>query len=271
MTALTFTLRDPQPQPIDLSALTPDHLANKTSAEIAAMELPCGNRKVRLGELFGTSGTDASQIVIQNHAGKFDRIGQRMSSGSIAVHGDAGAYLGLGMRGGSIEVTGSAGAFAACEMRNGRIHVRGDCGDFLGAALPGDRLGMRGGAVLVEGRAGDRVADQMRRGLILIRGGAGDYCAARMRAGTVIVLQGVGTAPGFGMHRGTLLLDQRPSLAATFNDCGAHALPFLRLLQKALAKEGPAYADFVPSIRVRRFAGDMAAGGRGEILVYERE
>lgn len=269
MSALTLTLRNPPPYPIDVSPLTPDKLADKTAAAIAAVQLCCGKNRQRVDDLFSLSGDDPSAIVIENGAGKLDRIGAEMSRGSIFVRGNAGAYLGLGMRGGRIEVSGKSGAFAACEMRNGSILVHGDCGDFLGAALPGDRLGMGGGSVLIEGNAGDRVADQMRRGQILIRGKAGDYCAARIRAGTVIVLQDVGRAPGFGMQRGTLLLARQPQLTVTFNDCGTHTLPFLRLLQKALALEGAGYAGFVPGIRVRRYAGDMATGGKGEILVYE--
>jgi formylmethanofuran dehydrogenase subunit C len=269
MSELTFTLRNPPPHPIDVSALTPDRLADKTTAAIAAVQLRCGKHSERVDDLFSLSGDDPSAIVIENEAGKLDRIGENMSRGSISVRGNAGAYLGLGMRGGRIEVSGKTGAFTACEMRSGSIIVHGDCGDFLGAALPGDRLGMRGGTVLIEGNAGDRVADQMRRGQILVRGKAGDYCAARMRAGTVIVLQDVARAPGFGMQRGTLLLARHPQLTVTFNDCGMHTLPFLRLLQKALALEGVAYAGFVPGIRVRRYAGDMATGGKGEILVYE--
>src|ERR1700674_63462 len=269
MSELTFTLRNPPPYPIDVSALTPDKLAGKTPAAIAALPLRCGKHRERVEDLFSLSGDDPSAIVMENGAGKLNRIGEDMSGGSIFVHGNAGAYLGFGMRGGRIEVSGKAGAFTACEMRNGSVLVRGDCGDFLGAALRADRLGMRGGTVLIEGNAGDRVADQMRRGQILVRGNAGDYCASRMRAGTVIVLQDVARAPGFGMQRGTLLLARQPHLPVTFNDCGTHTFAFLRLLQKALALQGAAYAGFVPGIRVRRYAGDMATGGKGEILVYE--
>ena len=269
MTALTFTLKDVPRQRVDCSALTPTRLAGRAPADISAIELPCGNRKPRVGELFDLHGEDTSNLVFRNACDRLDRIGEGMFDGAIQVQGDAGAYLGLGMRGGRISVSGSCGAFAAAEMRRGLVHVFGNAGDFLGAALPGDRQGMRGGMVIVGGNAGDRCGDQLRRGAILIEGNAGDYCASRMIAGTIAVLGVLGTYPGFAMRRGTLLLTSLPvSLPANFGDCGTHDLLFLKLLVKSWKSLDSQFAHLEPSTRVRRFLGDVSCDGKGEMLFW---
>jgi len=65
MSALTLTLKAPLQQRVDCSPLTPDHLAGKSAAEIAAVELHCGNRKLRVDALFDIAGDDPSEIVIK--------------------------------------------------------------------------------------------------------------------------------------------------------------------------------------------------------------
>ena len=269
MTELTFTLNTSLQQRVDVSPLNPDQLAGKTVAEIAAIELQSGNRKVRTDEIFAVSGADASRIVFKNTSDKLDYIGKGNSSGEISVEGDAGAYLGFQLKGGSINVTGSVGAYAACELRNGVINIGGDAGDYLGAALPGNKKGMQGGVVIVKGNAGDRVGDHLRRGAILIEGNAGDYLGSRMTAGTIGVLGEVGAHPGYAMKRGTLLLLKPPSaIPATFNDCGAHTLGFLPLLLKGFQAYPTRFGALADQVkRVRRYAGDMSGAGKGEILV----
>lgn len=267
MSALTFTLKTQPRQRVDLSPLTPDHLAGKSLTEIAATELQSGNRKLRTDTLFDIAGDDASDIVIHNSSGKLDFIGSKMQSGSITVHGGAGSYLGFQMKKGTINVHGDADAFAASGMAGGILHIHGNVGDFLASALPGDKKGMKGGLVLITGNAGDRVGDQMRRGIILIEGNAGAYCASRMLAGTIGVLGSVGEYVGFGMRRGTLLLFSQPKLHATIQDCGSHTLPFLSLMFKSFKALPSKFAD-INRNRVHRFAGDLANDGKGEILVF---
>jgi len=269
MIPLTFTLKDVPRQRVDCSALTPTRLEGHSLREIAAIELPCGNRKPRVDALFDLRGDDTSNLVFESACEKLDRIGEGMADGAVQVRGDAGAYLGLGMRGGRITVSGNCGAFAAAEMKRGLVHIFGDAGDFLGGALPGDRQGMRGGVVVVGGNAGDRCGDRLRRGSILIEGDAGDYCASRMIAGTVAVLGRLGAYPGFAMRRGTLLLTSLPaSLPATFGDCGTHDLRFLPLLVRSWKSLDSQFAHLDPSARVRRFMGDISCDGKGEVLVW---
>ena len=105
-------------------------------------------------------------------------------------------------------------------------------------------------------------------GLILIQGNAGCWCGVNMIAGTIIVQGDIGAMAGSGMRRGTLVLSSPPhDLPSTFNDNGVHDLSFLRLLLAqldTLADLGPWAAS--PRPNARRYLGDLADGGMGEIL-----
>ncbi|QFY41768.1 formylmethanofuran dehydrogenase subunit C [Candidatus Methylospira mobilis] len=270
MTALTFTLKIEPRQRIDVSPLIPQQLDGKTVAEISAIELQSGNRKLRVDEVFTTSGSDSRNIRFLGAAtAKLDFIGKGLTEGEIQVEGNVGSYAGMYMKGGRLLISGNTDAYAACEMKSGELTIDGDAGDYLGAALPGNRKGMQGGIVIVRGNAGHRVGDHMRRGSILIEGNAGDYLGTRMVAGTIGVLGTVGANPGYAMRRGTLLLLTALSqVPATFNDCGAHTLGFLPLLLKGYRGYRTRFAELAGTVkRVRRYAGDMAGLGKGEILV----
>jgi len=268
MSALTLTLKQSPAQHIDCSPLTPDRLAGKSMAEIGALELHTGNRRMTVDALFDLRGEDSTRLVFRNAGGRLDFIGSRMKTGSIVVHGDAGAYAGFQMMQGEIAIHGNAGAYAASGMAGGLLHVHGNVGDYLASAIPGDRKGMQGGLVIVTGNAGDRAGDQMRRGIVLIEGNAGAYCAARMLAGTIGVLGSVGDYVGYGMRRGTVLLFRAPEMHPTLQDCGSHTLPFLSLMFKSF-KGLPSKFAGIEQNRVRRYAGDLANDGKGEILVFE--
>lgn len=249
--------------------MTPDRLAGKTLADVAAIELGTGNARARVAELFDLSGAPGPELEILDSCDRLDRIGEGMTDGRITVHGAAGAYLGAGMAGGRIELHGDAAAYAATGMTGGTIHIDGDAGDFLAAARPGDHRGMQGGTVVVSGNAGDRAGDRMRRGMLLIEGNAGDFCASRMVAGTIAVAGTLGRSPGFAMRRGTLLLRQDPgSLGPTFSDCGEHPMSFITLLVRSWRTLPGGFASWPDTrVRARRFVGDRAGGGLGEVLV----
>lgn len=269
MSTLCLTLKAPPLQRVDMSPLSTDQLAGKTPAQVAAVELASGNRLVRVDSLFTITGSFASELEIRDGCDRLDRIGTGMTHGRVVVTGDAGAYLGAGMTGGQIEVHGDAGAYAATGMMGGTIQITGNAGDFLAGAIPGDRWGMVGGTVVVGGNAGDRAGDRMRRGMVLIEGNTGAYCASRMVAGSIAVWGSIGAFPGLAMRRGTLLLRNAPDeLLPTFNDCGEHALGFLTLLVRSWRTLPSKFATFPDQgLRVRRYMGDRANGGLGEILV----
>ena len=268
MSALTLTLKYAPDQRVDMSPLVCHLLRDVALADIAALTLQYGKRKLRADELFAIEGDDTQNIVIKNSMDKLDFIGKELDGGSISVVGDAGAYLGFGLKAGEIKVSGNAGLYAACEMKKGYLEISGNAGDFLGAALPGNKMGMKGGTILVKGNVGERVGDHMRRGNILIEGNAGDYCGSRMTAGTIAVMGQTGRYLGYAMRRGTLLLWNQPQLSASFNDCGAHTLAFLPILFASFKPLDSRFSDTSLAFnRVQRYAGDMSEMGRGEVLV----
>lgn len=266
--ALTFNLKIPPKQRVDMSPLVPVNLLDKSVCDIAKILLQCGKQQIPMGELFDITGDNAQDIVINNSFDKLDFIGKELDGGSITINGNVGAYLGMGMKSGIITLNGNAGLYAACEMKKGTLEINGNVGNFLGGALPGNKMGMKGGTILVKGNVGDRAGDHMRRGLILIEGNAGDYCGSRMTAGTIAVMGNTGRYVGYAMRRGTLLLWKQPQLPASFNDCGTHTLGFLPLLFASFKTSNSKFSDTSAAFnRVQRYAGDMSEIGRGEVLV----
>ncbi|HSB54764.1 MAG TPA: formylmethanofuran dehydrogenase subunit C [Gemmatimonadales bacterium] len=272
MSALVLTLRSRPAQRVDLGPLTTASLAGRSLSDIAGLALPSGNRALKLGEVFEVAGTPGGEIEIRNSCDQLDRVGAGLTEGRLTVRGDAGAYLGAKLAGGTIVVNGSTGAWTGSGMTSGLIQVTGNAGDFLGGAVPGDHQGMKGGTVVVGGNAGARAGDRMRRGALLIEGNAGDYVASRMVAGTIAVWGTVGAFPGLAMRRGTLLLRQAPTeLLPTFNDCGQYPLNFLTLLARSWRGLPGKFATLPDGgYQVRRFMGDLANGGRGEVLVWAK-
>ncbi len=266
MSALTFIAKQQTAQRVDMSLLVPHKLEGLSVADICAIELQNGKRKIRVDELFDVSGTDIHTIVIKNSFNKLDFIAKELQNGSMTVEGDVGAYLGMSMTNCELTVNGNVDLYAACEMKGGLLTINGHAGDFLGAALPGNKQGMKGGTIIVKGNVGQRAGDHMRRGLILIEGNAGDYCGSRMIAGTIAVMGTTGRFLGYAMQRGTLLLWQQPTLSATFNDCGSHTLAFLPILFNSFKKFNSKFASESFN-RVQRYGGDMAEKGRAEVLV----
>jgi formylmethanofuran dehydrogenase subunit C len=269
MSGFTLTVTRPPRQRLDLSPLLPEHLAGMTPEAIGAIALACGNRQLRVDEVFAVAPAEGPALVIRNQGARLDLLGSAMTGGELVLEGDAGAYAGLAMSGGRLTVRGQAGPFAGAAMQGGILEIGGNAGDWLGGGLPGERRGMTGGLILLRGDAGRRAADRQRRGVILIEGNASDFLGARMVAGTTIVLgEGVGRYPGFAMKRGTLLLRHAPGqMLPTFADAGRHELGFMSLLTAYLAPHSAKLAAAAPALmELRRFTGDAAAGGKGEIL-----
>jgi formylmethanofuran dehydrogenase subunit C len=257
--------------PVEAECITPNALAGKTLAEIAALPVQHGNAPAPLGDFFRVEG-DASdeQIVIQGDCSRVKLVGTGMTSGRLIIEGNIGMHVGAEMRGGSIDVKGSAGNWAGAEMRGGAIRVRGDAGHLIGAGYRGSRLGMRGGVILVDGNAGNEVGGGMRRGLIAIRGNVADFAGVSMIAGTLLLFGKCGFRTGAGMKRGTVaVFGEKPQLLPTFRfDC-VYQPAFLRIYLRYLRDAGfPVAAEFMAR-SYRRFNGDLVALGKGEILVVE--
>jgi len=266
MSAMTLSLRAAPAGRIDMSGVLPETLGGRTAGDIAAQTVRVDGNPVALGELFAvTPGETGAALLIDAGSGRLDCLGKGMTAGTLRVEGSAGHYAGQDLRGGELIITGDAGDCAANGMRGGLLRIAGNAGNWLGAALIGDRAGMGGGVVAVAGDAGDRLGDRMRRGLILVRGKAGAACGARLLAGTLVVAGGCAGAPGPGLRRGSLILGRAPDIIpATYNDAGVADLSWLGLLRRHADAILPGVVPDSP--RVRRYMGDLAFGGKGEIL-----
>ena len=270
MTALVLEQRAATAQRLDMASLSTHILAQPSIDAVQRMPLQCGREKTQVGEVFQVTQTQGYRHVIRPCAGNLDRLGAGMSVGELVVEGDAGHHLGAQMTGGRLLVLGHAGDFAASALKGGLIEIYGDCGMGLGAPAPGQMQGMSGGFVRVRGNCGQRAGERQRRGIILLEGDTGPGLGAGMIAGTLIVLGMTGEGPGREMRRGTLLLDRMPaSLPLTFNDNGVQRLGFLALLRSELDRLEALPRTWRERAPIaRRFIGDLACAGQGEVLVW---
>src|SRR5262249_50916185 len=135
MSGWILTVTRPPRQRLDLSLLLPERLAGETDAAIGAIELACGNRRLRVDEVFELSPGDGAGLVIRTRGARLDNVGREMASGELLLEGDAGAYAGLAMSGGRLTIRGHAGPSAGAAMRGGILEIDGPAGDYLGGGL----------------------------------------------------------------------------------------------------------------------------------------
>jgi formylmethanofuran dehydrogenase subunit C len=257
--------------PVEAECITPDQLAGKSAAEVAALPVQHGNAPAPLGDFFTVEGSaDDGEVVIEGDCSRVKWLGAGMTRGRLTVHGPVGMHLGAEMKGGEIHVHGRAGDWVGGEMKGGLIHVRGDAGHLVGGAYRGSPSGMRGGIILVEGSAGNEVGAAMRRGLIAIGGAVSDFAGVGLIAGSLFLFGEVGVRAGAGMKRGTIAcFGAAPPLLPTFRfDC-VYRPVFLRLYLKRLQALGFGPAAPVEHHPCRRYSGDLVALGKGELLVSE--
>jgi formylmethanofuran dehydrogenase subunit C len=267
MTALVLGLRAQPSQRLDLSALTPDRLAGLSQTAIAAIELHTTRERLCVGDVFDLRMGDPARVVFEGGSERFDCVGFAMTRGVIRVEGDVGVQAGRLMGGGRLEIAGSAGPWTASRMQGGSIEIGGAVGDRLGGPLSGETSGMRGGVVVVRGDAGARAGDRLRRGTIIIEGRTGAQPGSRMIAGSLILRGRAGALPGYLMARGSIIVaDDCEAMSPSFVDCGVHDLVAFRLMADFVK---PYSAELAAMMRRpwRRFLGDMAVIGKGEIFI----
>ncbi|MDR5783020.1 formylmethanofuran dehydrogenase subunit C [Caballeronia sp. LZ065] len=274
MSAITLRVKTAPGFRVDASNLLPATLAATAPADLPRITMQGAGERCALGDLFDIrhEHADHPSVSIEGDVPWLDRLGANMTEGALTVRGHAGDYAGLKMSGGALLIAGDAGLFTACEMQGGRITIEGNTGDCAAAALPGDMEGMAGGTLVIHGHAGARLADRMRRGTVLVSGDAGDFAASRLIAGTVCIGGKVGAHPAYGMRRGTVLLAHAPAaIPPTFTEGGQGFEVFWRLFVRMLAREStPETAPFSTcsgNVLPRRYAGDLAVDGRGELLI----
>ncbi len=268
MPPVTLRLKEPLTGvPLEAESISPDLFADRSREEIEALPVAWGNEAHRLGDFFQVDGERSEEIEVEGSIGRVKWVGSAMTRGRIVIHGDVGMHAGSYMRGGEILVEGNAADFLGIEMEGGLIRVKGNAGHRAGAAYRGSKYGMRGGIILIEGNVAHEVGAYMRRGLIVIKGNAEDFLGARMAAGTICLFGQAGLRTGGGMQKGTIVCMRPVELLPTFAyDC-TYAPVFLRILFKGLKHLGVQTPPGATDGSWRRYHGDLADVGKGEILI----
>ncbi len=263
MSGFTLRLKQQPALRVDLRGVTP-------AADVPRLQVGYGNALVPLAELFGITPRSDGKLVFDGDCSRCDRVGWQMDGGSLIVEGPVGDYAGAGLRGGEMVVRGDARDLAACEMTGGTLIIEGSAGDFAASTLPGSMDGMRGGTLIVKGSVGERCGDRMRRGSVIVFGSSGDFLASRMVAGTIALGGRSGAHVGYGMRRGSIVFaGPAPTPSPTFVPAIADVPVFWQLLARDLARHGGVFAD-LPSRRIERLLGDLAADGKGEWIMVRR-
>jgi formylmethanofuran dehydrogenase subunit C len=244
-------LRRPLQTRADLGAVLAGAWSGLAAVDLARRPaLLDGGTSVPLGDLFELSGAPAGRIRFEGDLTKADRLGAGLAEGEVIVDGPVGDETGLGMSGGVIDVHGDAGA------RTG-----GAAGDA--------RRGMTGGELLVRGGAGPEPGMRMRRGLLVVMADVAGHAGPGMIAGTVIVFGDTGPAPGRWSKRGSIVALGSVQIPPTYRYACTYQPEHLRLTLLRLRKRYDLAVDqrYV-SGSYRRYSGDLADLGRGEILAW---
>jgi formylmethanofuran dehydrogenase subunit C len=264
--------------PVEAETITPNIFAGKESSKIMALRVQEGNRIHRLDDFFDVEGESAEKaesqlIVIDGDVPWLKHVGAQMTGGRIMVEGDLGMHIGSQMSGGEIIVNGSVSDWAGAEMRGGLIRIRGDAGDLLGSAYRGSSEGMTGGCIIVEGNAGVEIGSFMRRGMIIVLGGVGSFAGVHMNGGEIFIFGPAGKRLGAEMRgNGGFIacLGKVDELLPTFVHDTTYSPTFINLYLRELrddlrVKDAGKYLF----ARFRRYRGDTAVGGNGEILIFK--
>jgi formylmethanofuran dehydrogenase subunit C len=266
---LTLTLKEAPSVPLEAEVLSPDTMAPLTIDGIRALPVLLGKRQRRLDDFFDVDGEPGEDVEIRGDVHRVKWIGRGMTRGVLRILGSAGMHLGSAMAGGTIEVWGDAGDWLGAEMSGGTIRVHGDAGGQVGAAYRGGPSGMRDGLIVVDGSAGLEVGMRMKRGTIVIGGPVRDFAGLQMKGGTIVLRRGAELRTGAWMNRGTILSLEPLDLLPTFAYAAAYNPTFLRLYARRLAALGCPLPFEEAEGSYRRYTGDAAVPGRGEILVWE--
>ena len=248
---ISVRLRQPLQTRADLGAVLAGAWGGLTVAELARRPVPLeGGTAVPVGDLFEATGEPAGRIRFEGDLTKADRLGAGLAEGEVIVDGSVGDETGLGMSGGVIDIHGDAGA------RTG-----GAGGDA--------RRGMTGGELLVRGGAGPEPGMRMRRGLLVVMADVAGHAGPGMIAGTVIVFGDTGPAPGRWSKRGSIVALGSVQIPPTYRYTCTYQPDHLRLTLLRLRKRYHLAVDqrYVSGL-YRRYSGDLADLGRGEILAW---
>jgi len=254
VSGLLARLTAPLTAPADFSAVLAGGWTGLGTAELAARPVElAGQGGVPLGELCSVSGEPDGSIRFEGDFRRATRLGAGLAEGTVVIDGSVGDEVGLGMAAGAIEVRGDAGARA-------------------GAAAVEARRGMTGGELVVHGSVGEGAGALMRRGLLAAGGAVGHHAGAGMLAGTIVSLGALGPAAGLWAKRGSLVALEAVTIPSTYRYACTYQPIHLRLILIRLRQRyGLPIEDRHVSGRYRRYSGDLADLGKGEILVWTAE
>ncbi len=270
---VVLTLRSEPDRAVDAGELRFGRFAELSAAEIErrAVRL-AGTGSVPLGELFSVRGERSSRVRIAGDLRRIERLGSAHESGELIIEGSVGREVGVRMRSGQITVRGDAGWGAGLEMAGGVLDVEGSVGPRAGGAPLGAKRGMTGGELVIRGSAGPEAGASMRRGLVAIAGDAGPGAGRAMIAGTVVVFGHAGPDAGQWSKRGTVVALGPVTIPPTYRYACAYRPQYASLLLRHLEERRrlpPARARHTGLFR--RYSGDLAELGAGEILAWTAE
>jgi formylmethanofuran dehydrogenase subunit C len=247
----TLTLRRPLEQRVDASGVAWAVLSGLDAKAIEEQELWVdGAGRSRVVDLFAVKAATDGQVRLVGDLALMDGIGAGLASGALVVEGNAGWYLGQGMRGGSIE-------------------VRGNVGPQAGAALPGAKRGMSGGEIVIRGSTGPGLGSGCRRGLIAVEGEIAEGAGRAMLAGTVVAFGAIAAEPGLWSKRGSFVALRSVTPPATYRYACTYRPSYLPVTLGYLKRRYgcPVKPEHLTGL-YRRYSGDLAELGAGEILVW---
>ena len=248
---LTARLKSSLSQRVDCGEVLATPWATLSSNDLAQrpVELERDGR-LPFGDLFELSGTPAGRIRFTGDLERVDRLGAGLAEGTVVVDGNIGNEAGLAMTGGSLNVVGNAGTRT-------------------GAAAPGYKRGMTGGELIVRGSAGPEAGASMRRGLLVIGGRAGERAGLGMIAGNIIVFGVAATDAGLWSKRGSVAALGGITPPATYAyACTYHPIHLRVMLLRIQARYGIRVRKQHLTGLYRRYSGDLAELGKGEILEW---
>lgn len=249
---LVARLKSPLRERADFSDTLAGGWTSLSAGELARrpVRLNGAGQPALLGDLFEIRGNPEGRLRIEGDLALADRIGAGLTEGEVVVDGSVGDEAGLAMAGGTLEITGDAGARA-------------------GGAPWEARRGMTGGEMVVRGSAGAEAGNRMRRGMLAIGCNSAGYVGQGMIAGTVVLFGDAGEHPMLWSKRGSLVALGALSPPLTFLYACTYQPVLLRLLLSRLrTRYHLPVEDRHIAGNYRRYSGDMAELGKGEILEW---
>lgn len=228
---LRLALKAALPGPADLGAITAAGWAECEPAALAARQVTVQGALVAVGDLFTVTGTPGPSLTLAGDLSLASHVGAELAGGLVTVDGSVGAHA--------------------------------------GGAAPGAKRGMRGGELVILGDAGPEAGAAMRRGLVAVRGSAGPRTLRSAIAGTLVVGGDAGPDAGLWSKRASLVVLGRVAPSPSYRQACLYQPTVLRMLLRRLRTLGLPITDAHIEGFWRRWSGDFAESGLGEILQWQ--